>query len=72
MICFPTEKVPVFEIMLHHTRTTGVLWGFMWSLVALLCFQVILFCCFYARSPIRPTTQMGQYLERWGLGINTG
>lgn len=64
-MCFTTETIPVSDIMLHHTRTSGIMWGFLWSLVAILCFLVILCCCFYARSPIRPTTQMGQYLERF-------
>lgn len=63
-MCFTTEKIPVSDIMMHYTWTSGVLWGFLWSMVALLCFLLILCCCFYARSPIRPTTQMGEYLER--------
>jgi len=63
-MCFTTEKISPSGILLHNTRSSGVLWGFIWSLVFLLGFLLLLCCCFYARSPIKPTAQMGQYLER--------
>jgi len=63
-MCFTTEVIPESDVYIHHTQTSGVMWGFLWSMVALVTFLVLLCCCFYARSPIRPTTQMGQYLER--------
>jgi len=63
-LCFTSEVIPASDIVVHHTRTSRILWGFLWSMVALGTFMFLLCCCFYARSPITPTRQMGQYLER--------
>eukprot|EP00092_Neocalanus_flemingeri_P008939 GFUD01009616.1.p1 GENE.GFUD01009616.1~~GFUD01009616.1.p1 ORF type:complete len:480 (+),score=109.95 GFUD01009616.1:684-2123(+) len=64
-LCFTTEKISSSKILLHNTKTSGVLWGLVWSFVTLLCFLVLLCCCLYARSPVKPTTHMGRYLERF-------
>jgi len=63
-MCFTSEVISPSDIVVHHTRTSRILWGFLWSMVALGTFMFLLCCCFYARSPITPTRQMGQYLER--------
>jgi len=64
-MCFTSELIPPSEIVMHHTRASRILWGFLWSMVALATFLFLLCCCFYARSPITPTRyKMGEYLER--------